>query len=176
MSTNMSTPTSTNKQSKFISSNMPQTSSNAIPMPVNYFKDIEGDQKPSEGKNKKNKECEKLLQGLKGMTTNFDVARDHAINKIVTCNGSTNGKKESTGQRWCEVGEHWQDDTEFYNDIFGDCLDCCTPKDYNYHHFGHDYCGKIQCGALNYTDTIIVLTELASKDIEHRRGSKVVSI
>ena len=121
---NMSTPTSTKEKSKIVSCNMPQMSSNANTMPVNYFKDVEGDQKPSKGENKKNKECEKLLQGLKGTTNNFDVAPDNAVNKVVTWNGSINGKEESTGQRWCEVGEHWQDDTEFYNDIFGDCLEC----------------------------------------------------
>ena len=44
----------------------------------------------------------------------------------------TNNKVEEVvaGKRWCEVGEHWEDDTEFYDDFFADCRYCCHPKEY----------------------------------------------
>ena len=38
---------------------------------------------------------------------------------------------DTTGKRWCAVGQHWKDATEFCDDVFADCNMCSTrPKEY----------------------------------------------
>jgi len=34
------------------------------------------------------------------------------------------------GLRWCECGEHYADEDDFWDEDFADCKNCCTEKEY----------------------------------------------
>jgi len=37
---------------------------------------------------------------------------------------------QAEGLRWCECGEHYADEDDFWDDCFADCKNCCTEKEY----------------------------------------------
>ena len=38
--------------------------------------------------------------------------------------------EDTEGKRWCECGEHYADKEDFWDDVFADCKNCCSEKEY----------------------------------------------